>query len=43
MNNTLSYKGFVANVQFSAENEALVGHLTGINAIVGFHAETARI
>jgi predicted HicB family RNase H-like nuclease len=40
MSSTLTYKGFAAAVRFSAEDEAFIGHLAGINDIVGFHAET---
>lgn len=40
MNNTLTYKGFVARVEFSAEDSAFVGRIAGINDIIGFHAES---
>jgi predicted HicB family RNase H-like nuclease len=39
--NVISYKGYSARVEFDAEDEILVGHLIGINDIVGFHAEDA--
>jgi len=38
MTNTMTYKGYTARVEYSAEDEALVGHLTGISDVVGFHA-----
>lgn len=38
--NALMYKGHVARVEFDAEDEIFVGHLAGINDIVGFHADT---
>lgn len=38
--NVLTYKGHLARVEFDAEDEILVGHLAGINTIVGFHADT---
>ncbi len=40
MNNTLTYKGFVARVEFSAEDSAFIGRIAGINDIIGFHAES---
>ncbi len=39
MENTLTYKGYTARVEYSAEDDALVGHLIGISDIVGFHAD----
>lgn len=38
--NTLSYKGLFARVEFDAEDGIFVGRLTGINDIVGFHADS---
>lgn len=40
MNSTMKYKGFQARIEYSAEDEAFVGHIAGINDVVGFHAET---
>lgn len=37
--NRLSYKGFMARVEFDAEDGLFVGHLAGIADIVGFHAD----
>lgn len=42
MNNTMTYKGYTAIVGFSAEDECLVGHIAGINDIVGFHADSVE-
>jgi predicted HicB family RNase H-like nuclease len=39
--NVMSYKAYSARIEFDAEDEILVGHLTGINDIVGFHADDA--
>lgn len=36
--NVMTYKGHVARVEFDAEDEIFVGHLAGINDIIGFHA-----
>lgn len=36
----MSYKGYVAHVEYSAEDDCFVGHIAGINDIVGFHADS---
>jgi predicted HicB family RNase H-like nuclease len=36
---TVSYKGYMARVEFDAEDGIFVGHIAGINDIVGFHAD----
>ena len=39
--NVMTYKGYSARVEYSEEDGGLfVGHLAGINDIVGFHAES---
>ena len=40
MKNVMTYKGYTAVIASSAEDECLVGHLAGINDIVGFHDES---
>lgn len=40
MNNTISYKGFTAKVEFSADDNLFVGRLIGMKDIVTFHGET---
>ncbi len=40
MNNTLSYKGFSARIEFSADDNVFFGRVIGIDDIVTFHAET---
>ncbi|MDR2503679.1 MAG: type II toxin-antitoxin system HicB family antitoxin, partial [Deltaproteobacteria bacterium] len=42
MNNTMRYKGYTAIVGFSAEDECLVGHIAGINDVIGFHADSVE-
>jgi predicted HicB family RNase H-like nuclease len=42
MNNTMIYKGYTAIVGFSAEDDCLVGHLAGINDVIGFHADSVE-
>jgi predicted HicB family RNase H-like nuclease len=34
----ITYNGYVARVEFDAADELFVGHLAGINDVVGFHA-----
>lgn len=41
-NNSMIYKGYTAVIAFSAEDECLVGHILGINDIVGFHGEAVE-
>ena len=36
----LNYRGYFATVDFDADDLILVGHIIGINDIVGFHADT---
>lgn len=37
---SMTYKGFAARVEYDAEDEIFVGHLAGVEAIIGFHADT---
>ena len=36
--NTMNYKGYAARIEYSTEDDCFVGHIAGINDIVGFHA-----
>ncbi len=36
----MTYRGYKAKIEFDAEDEIFVGHLAGINDVVGFHADT---
>lgn len=36
---TMSYKGYYSRIEFAADDELFVGHLAGINDVVGFHAD----
>ena len=40
MNSSLSYKGYTARIEFSSEDDCFIGHIAGVNDVVGFHAET---
>ena len=35
----ITYKGYVAHVEYSHEDACFVGHITGIKDIVGFHGD----
>lgn len=37
--NAMNYKGYFARVEFDADDRLFVGHLAGINDVVGFHAD----
>lgn len=38
--NTMHYKGYAAKIEYSEEDDCLIGHIAGINDIVGFHANS---
>lgn len=38
--NTLSYKGYIAKVEFDEEDNILFGNVIGIRDTVGFHGES---
>ena len=40
MKNSLTYQGYAARIEFSAEDECFVGHIAGIQDTVGFHGES---
>ena len=42
MNNTLSYKGFTAGIEFSADDNIFFGRLLGTTDIVAFHGESVQ-
>jgi len=42
MNNTLKYKGYIAGIEFSADDACFVGHIAGIEDIIGFHGESVK-
>lgn len=37
----MTYKGYAARIEYSDEDECLVGHIAGITDIVGFHGDSA--
>lgn len=38
----IQYKNYFARIEYSEEDDCFVGHLAGINDIVGFHANSAK-
>ena len=38
--NAMHYKGYSARVEYDDDDEIFVGHLIGINDIIGFHADS---
>jgi predicted HicB family RNase H-like nuclease len=38
--NAMHYKGYSARVEYDDDDEIFIGHLVGINDIIGFHADT---
>ena len=40
--NMMTYRGYVARIEYSDEDTAFVGHIAGIRDIVGFHGESVN-
>jgi predicted HicB family RNase H-like nuclease len=38
--NTMQYKGYAARIEYSNEDDCFIGHIAGINDIVGFHGNS---
>ena len=38
--NTMIYKGYIAQIEYSAEDGCLIGEIAGIRDIVGFHGDS---
>ena len=38
--NTMTYKGYAASIEYSADDECFIGHIAGIQDRVGFHGES---
>jgi predicted HicB family RNase H-like nuclease len=36
---TMSYRGYAARIEYSDEDQCFVGHIVGIDDIVGFHGD----
>jgi predicted HicB family RNase H-like nuclease len=39
---TMTYKGYAARIEYSDEDGCFIGHIAGIQDVVGFHAETVK-
>lgn len=39
MTGSMALNGFTAHIEYSAEDDCLIGHIEGIRDIVGFHAK----
>ncbi|MCL2289553.1 MAG: type II toxin-antitoxin system HicB family antitoxin [Bacteroidetes bacterium] len=42
MDNVLRYKNFIATVKYSAEDEAFIGRIEGINSVVSFEGQSVE-
>ena len=38
--NTMNYKNYAAKIEYSDEDDCFIGHLAGINDVIGFHADS---
>jgi predicted HicB family RNase H-like nuclease len=38
--NTMTYRGYAARIEYSDEDQSLVGQIAGINDVVGFHGDS---
>lgn len=38
--NTMQYKGYAARIEYSDADDCFIGHIAGINDIIGFHADS---
>jgi predicted HicB family RNase H-like nuclease len=39
---TMIYKNYAARIEYSDEDNCFIGHIAGINDIVGFHGESVK-
>ena len=38
----LNHKGYLARIEFDPDDEIFVGHVAGVDDIIGFHADTVQ-
>lgn len=38
--NTMTYKGYAARIEYSDEDGCFIGHVAGIQDVVGFHGDS---
>lgn len=39
---TMMHKGYAARIEYSDDDDCFIGHIAGIQDVVGFHAETVK-
>jgi predicted HicB family RNase H-like nuclease len=39
---TMNYKGYAARIEYSDEDGCFIGHIAGIQDVIGFHAESVN-
>jgi predicted HicB family RNase H-like nuclease len=42
MNKPMTYKGYTAKIEYSDEDECLVGRISGIRSIITFHGDSVK-
>jgi predicted HicB family RNase H-like nuclease len=42
IHSTMTYRGYAARIEYSDDDRCFVGHIAGINDVVGFHAESVN-
>ena len=40
MSSSMTFKGYAARIEFSAEDDCFIGHIAGIQDVIGFHANS---
>ena len=40
--NTMFYKSYAARIEYSDDDNCFIGHIAGINDVVGFHGESVK-
>lgn len=40
--NKMNYKGYTARIEYSDEDDCFVGHLAGIQDLIGFHGDSVE-
>lgn len=38
--NAMNYKNYVAKIEYSDEDDCFIGHIAGINDVIGFHGDS---
>ena len=39
---TMTYKGYAARIEYSDDDACFIGHIAGIQDVIGFHAEAVK-